>query len=323
MTVSLRIACYALALWAASGVAGAADYPTHPVRVIVPASTGGLTDVLARVVAQSLSESLGQPFVVDNRLGAGGNIGADAVAKAEPDGYTLLVSPAGPFAFNVSLYKAMPFDSTTAFAHVSLLAQAPVVLMVNPKLPANSVADLIAYAKRNPGRINYATQGVGTIAHLTSAMFASRAGIELVHVPYKGSGPAITDLMSGQVQMMFENTNSASSHIKSGELRALGIGSPRRSPILPDVPTMIEAGFPDFISVAWFGAAAPAGTPPAIVELLSRQMAAALHKTEIAQRLAAVGVEPVGSTPQEMSRFVGEEMTRWRAVARAAGVQPE
>jgi len=234
----------------------------------------------------------------------------------------LLVSPAGPFSTNDSLYRQMPYDLKTAFAPIALLAQAPTVLVVNPQVAAKSVAELVALAKQNPGKINYASQGVGSIAHLSAAMFASMARIDLVHVAYKGSGPALTDLISGQVQMMFENTNSSAEHVKHGTLRPLAVGSVKRSPILPDVPTMVESGFPDFASVQWFAAAAPAGTPADIVALLSRKISEALRNPATAQKLANVGVEPLGSTPQEMAKFVAEEMARWHKVIRDAGLKP-
>lgn len=312
----------ALVLSAASA-AHAQAWPAKPVRFVVPFAPGGTTDILARLVGQKLSETLGQQFVIENRGGAGGNIGADLVAKADPDGYTLLVSPPPPLAVNISLYKTLPFDSRTAFAHISVVAQSPSVLVVNPKTPYNSLAELIAYAKANPGKVNYASQGNGTTSHLTAAMLNKAAAVNIAHIPYRGSAPALTDLLAGQVDIMFDNLGSSLTHVRSGALRALAVGSTERAEGLRDVPTMIEAGFPGFVSVAWFGAAAPARTPPDIVKFISGQIDKGLKKPETRERLAGIGVYPVGSTPQEMTKFVAEETARWRDVIEAAGVKLE
>lgn len=309
---------------AAPVAARAADvYPTHIVRLVVPFPPGGTTDVLARLVAQHLAESLGQPFVVENRPGAGGTIGADVVAKAEPDGYTLVLAPPGPFAINLSLYKQMPYDTATAFAPISLIAQAPNVLVVQPKHGFTSVRDLIAYAKATPGKVDYASQGTGSTSHLTGALFASAAGIDIVHVPYKGSGPAMTDLLGGQVDMMFDALGNVTQNVQSGALQALAVTGAARTPLLADVPTMIEAGLPGFVSVTWWAMAAPAATPQEVIAVLNHGIVGFIRKPDMVSRLAALGVEPVGGTPRDMTRFVQEETARWGGVVKIAGIRPE
>lgn len=299
----------------------AADYPSRTVKVICPFPAGGTADILARLVAQILQEAWTHPVVVENRAGAAGNIGADMVAKAEPDGYTLLVSPPPPLAVNLSLYKSLPFDARTAFSYVSIVAQSPSVFAVSPKTPYRSVAEFVAFAKANPGKVNYATQGNGTTSHLTTAMLATQRELQMTHIPYRGSAPALTDLLAGQVDIMFDNLGSSLGHIKAGSLRALAVGSTTRNPNLPDVPTMIEAGFPNFVSVAWFGVAAPARTPDDVIALISGHLQRGLRRPEVRERLAGIGVEPVGGTPLEMARFVQEEMARWGAVIQSANVK--
>jgi len=303
--------------------AAAADYPTRAVKIICPFPAGGTADILARLVAQLLQEAWTHPVVVENRAGAAGNIGADMVAKAEPDGYTLLVSPPPPLAVNMSLYKAMPFDARIAFSYVSIVAQSPSVFAVNPRTPYKSVAEFVAFAKANPGKVNYATQGNGTTSHLTTAMLATQRDLQMAHIPYRGSAPALTDLLAGQVDIMFDNLGSSLGHIKAGTLRALAVAGQSRAEGLPDVPTMIESGFPGFVSVAWFGVAAPARTPADVVDLISGHLQRGLRKPEIRERLAGIGVDPVGGTPAEMTKFVQEEMARWGAVIQSANVKVE
>lgn len=299
----------------------AADYPTRAVRIVCPFPAGGTADILARLVAQLLQEAWTQPVVVENRAGAAGNIGADLVAKADPDGYTLLVSPPPPLAVNMSLYKAMPFDARTAFSYVGIVAQSPSVFAVSLKTPYRSVAEFVAFAKANPGKVNYATQGNGTTSHLTTAMLATQRDLQMTHIPYRGSAPALTDLLAGQVDIMFDNLGSSLGHIKAGSLRALAVAGTARNENLPEVPTMIEAGFPNFVSVAWFGVAAPARTPGDVVELISGHVARGLRRPEIREKLAGIGVDPVGGTPAEMTKFVQEEMARWGAVIQSANVK--
>jgi len=316
-----RLAGSLALLLALSTPAAAADYPTRTVRIICPFPAGGTADILARLVAQQLQEAWTHPVVVENRAGAAGNVGADMVAKAEPDGYTLLVSPPPPLAVNMSLYRAMPFDARTAFSYIGIVAQSPSVFAVNPKTPYKSVAEFLAYATANPGKVNYATQGNGTTSHLTAAMLATQRDLQMTHIPYRGSAPALTDLLAGQVDIMFDNLGSSLGHIKAGSLRALAVAGPNRAEGLPEVPTMIESGFPGFVSVAWFGAVAPARTPNDIVNLISGHLQRALRKPEIKERLAGIGVDPVGSTPAEMTRFVQEEMARWASVIQSANVK--
>ncbi len=303
--------------------AAAADYPNHTVRVICPFPAGGTADIVARLVAQMLTEATGQPAVVENRAGAAGNIGADLVAKAEPDGYTLLVSPPPPYAVNASLYKKLPYDAATAFQPISVVAQAASVLVANPGVPYHSFKELVAYAKANPHKVNYASQGSGTTSHLTAAMMAQRANLDVVHIPYKGSAPALTDLLGGQVDIMWDNLGTSQPLIKDKRLIGLAVGSAKRAPGVPEIPTMVELGYPGFISVAWFAAAAPAHTPADVINRIYGIIGQAVKKPDVVRRLAAVGVEPVGNSPQEMGKFVQEETARWRQVIQSAGIQPE
>ncbi len=299
----------------------AADYPTRAVKIICPFPAGGTADILARLVAQLLQEAWTQPVVVENRAGAAGNIGADMVAKAEPDGYTLLVSPPPPLAVNMSLYKAMPFEARTAFSYIGIVAQSPSVFAVNPRTPYRSVAEFVAFARANPGKVNFATQGNGTTSHRTTAMLATQRELQMTHIPYRGSAPALTDLLAGQVDIMFDNLGSSLGHIEAGSLRALAVAGQNRAEGLPDVPTMVESGFPGFISVAWFGVAAPARTPHDVINVISGHLQRGLRKPEIKERLAGIGVDPVGGTPAEMTKFVQEEMARWAAVIQSANVK--
>src|SRR5438552_13835540 len=258
-----RAALAALRTVCVSG-ASAQTYPTRPIRLVVPFPAGGTTDILAREVGQRLSMTLGQPVVIDNRPGAAGNIGADLVAKSAPDGYTLLMGTVGTHAINASLYAKMPYDHVKDFAPIILVAGVPNVLVVNPSLPVNSVQELIAYAKANPGKLNFASSGPGTSIHLSGELFKVMAGVQMTHVPYKGSAPALQDLLGGQVQLMFDNLPPSLPHIKAGKLRALAVTSVARSPALPDVPTIAESGLPGFEASSWFGILVPAGTPSAI-----------------------------------------------------------
>ena len=268
----LRRPCAALAAFATLAHAQT-PYPTKPIRIVVPFPAGGTTDILARAVAQRLTETLGQPVVVDNRPGAGGNIGAELVAKAAPDGYTLLMGTVGTHAINASLYAKMPYDHVRDFAPVILVAGVPNVLVINPALPVNSVQELIAYGKANPGKLNFASSGNGTSIHLSAELFKTMTGVQMAHVPYKGSAPALVDLMGGQVQLMFDNLPSALPQIKAGKLKALAVTSAQRSSALPDVPTVIESGLPGFEASSWFGLLAPAGTPKDIIAKLNGEVA--------------------------------------------------
>ena len=294
-------------------------YPAKPVRLVVPFPPGGTTDILARAVAQKLSEAWGQQVVVDNHPGAGGNIGSDIVAKAAPDGYTLLMGTVGTHAINPSLYAKMPYNHVKDFAPVILVAGVPNVLVVNPSVPAQSVQELIAYAKANPGKLNFASSGNGTSIHLSGELFKTMTGTQMTHVPYKGSAPALTDLVGGQVQLMFDNLPSSLAFIKAGKLRALAVTSAARSTALPDVPTLAESGLPGFEASSWFGVLAPAGTPHDIVSKLNGAIAAWLASPEARDNLAAQGAIAAGGSPDAFARHIDAETAKWAKVVKASG----
>jgi tripartite-type tricarboxylate transporter receptor subunit TctC len=298
---------------------GAANYPAKPVRLVVPFPAGGTTDILARAVAQKLSEAWGRQMIVDNRPGAGGNIGSDLVAKSAPDGYTLLMGTVGTHAINPSLYKNMPYDHVKDFAPVILVAGVPNVLVVNPSLPVHSVPELIAYAKANPGKLNFASSGNGTSIHLSGELFKAMTGVEMTHVPYKGSAPALTDLIGGQVQLMFDNLPSSLPFIKAGKLRALAVTSGARAAALPDLPTLAESGLPGFEASSWFGVLAPAGTPRDIVAKLNGAIAGWLASPEAKEKLLAQGAIAAGGTPEDFARHIGAETSKWAKVVKASG----
>jgi len=298
---------------------GAANYPAKPMRLVVPFPAGGTTDILARAVAQRLSEAWGQQVIVDNRPGAGGNIGSDLVAKAKPDGYTLLMGTVGTHAINPSLYRNMPYDHVKDFAPVILVAGVPNVLVVNPALPVHSVPELIAYAKANPGKLNFASSGNGTSIHLSGELFKAMTGVEMTHVPYKGSAPALTDLIGGQVQLMFDNLPSSLPFIKAGKLRALAVTSGARAAALPDLPTLAESGLPGFEASSWFGVLAPAGTSRDIVAKLNGAIAGWLASPEAKEKLLAQGAIAAGGTPEDFARHIGAETSKWAKVVKASG----
>jgi tripartite-type tricarboxylate transporter receptor subunit TctC len=323
MSLASRLAVGIVAGLALAGPAKAQDYPSKPIRLVVPFAAGGATDVLARLVGERLTASLGQQVVVDNRPGAGGNIGSDIVARAEPDGYTILMGAVGTHAINPSLYPKMPYDPVKDFAPVTLVASVPNVLVVNPEVPAKSVEELIDLAKAKPGELNFASSGNGTSIHLSGELFKAMTGTDIVHVPYKGSGPAVTDLLGGQVQMMFDNMPSSLPHVKAGKLRALGVTSAKRSPALPEVPTIAEAGVPGYDATSWFGILAPAGTPEPVVTRLQGAIVQALGEPEMRQRMADLGAEPVGDTPAEFGQFIAAEIAKWAKVVNDAGVKLE
>jgi tripartite-type tricarboxylate transporter receptor subunit TctC len=310
----------ALALAAFAG-AQAPAYPTKPVRLVVPFPAGGATDILARAVAQKLGETWGQTFVVDNRPGAGGNIGSELVAKAAPDGYTLEMGTVGTHAINASLYAKMPYDHVKDFAPIILVAGVPNVLVVNPAVPVNSVQELIAYAKANPGKLNFASSGSGTSIHLSGELFKVMAGVQMTHVPYKGSAPALADLLGGQVQLMFDNLPPSLPQIKGGKLRALAVTSASRAPALPDTPTIAESGLPGFEASSWFGLLAPAGTPPAIIAKLNTEIATWLASPEAREKLLALGATAAGGTPEDFARHIQQETAKWAKVAKDSGAK--
>jgi tripartite-type tricarboxylate transporter receptor subunit TctC len=301
--------------------AHAQTYPTKPVRLIIPFPPGGSNDVIGRYVAAQLSTRLGQPVIVENVGGAGGLIGTEMAAKAAPDGHTLiLVSIA--FAFNPSIYK-LPYDPATAFTPVAILGSGPAVIAVTSKLPVNSLRELLALAKEKPGELNYATAGVGSFQHLASELFKQRAGINIVHVPFKGGGPAMMDVIAGNTQIAVGSLAQMLPQIKAGRLKALGIGSLQRVPALPDVPTISEAGVPAFEVTNWWGIAAPAGTPRSIVERLNRDLAAIIATPETKKRFEDEGADTLQKTPEEFGRFIAQETAKWSRVVKEAGIRAE
>ena len=299
----------------------AQDYPGKLVRVVVPYPPGSLTDTLARLVAEKLQGKWGQPVIVENRAGAGGNIGAEVVSKAAPDGYTLLFSPPAPFVTNKLLYAKLAYDPD-AFVPASVIAIAPVVLMVHPKVAAESVQQLIAYAKANPDRLNYASSGIGGTPHLTAELFKSMGGIRIVHVPYQGTAPALTALLAGQVDMLFDAVGAGLPSIRAGKLRVLAVGSEKRTHLLPDVPAMSEV-LPGFASKVWVAMAAPPKTPAAIANGLSAAIAEAVKQPEVVRRMLDLSFEAIGGTPGEMALLVRQETERWGKVIRTTGARAD
>nr|WP_145551044.1 tripartite tricarboxylate transporter substrate binding protein [Variovorax boronicumulans] len=303
-------------------------WPNKPIRMVVPFAPGGTTDILARAVAVELTKSLGQPVVVDNKAGAGGNIGADIVAKAAPDGYTILMGTVGTHAINKWLYDKMPYDPVKDFAPISLVAGVPNVMVVNADkaraLKIHNVQDFIAYAKANPGKLNMASSGNGTSIHMAGELFKTMTGAYMVHFPYKGSGPALMDMVGGNMDVMFDNLPSALQQIKAGKLTALAVTSAQRSAALPDVPTVEQAGGPalkGFEASSWFGLLAPAGTPPEIVNRIQQDVAKAIKTPEVSERLLAQGAIPSGNTPQQFAALIAAELKKWQPVVKASGAK--
>ena len=304
-------------------VAAAQNYPSKPIRLIVPFVAGGGTDITGRIIGQKLAGILGQPIVVDNRAGAGGVIGADLVAKALPDGYTLLLGSPGPLTINPVLSPKMPYDSLRDFAPVSLATISPFMLVVHPAVPVTSVQQLIALAKAKPGALNYGSAGNGSVAHLAAEQFKALAGVEIVHVPYKGSIPALNDLLAGQTQVQFENLPIVLAHIRSGKLRALAAGTKQRSALVPELPTMIEAGVPGYEASTAFGILAPARTAPSIVTKLNREITQILALPDVKERLSSMGLEPAGGPPARYAEHMRAELAQNARVVKAAGIKIE
>jgi tripartite-type tricarboxylate transporter receptor subunit TctC len=312
-------ALLAICLALAATFAWGDGYPDKPVHLVVPFPAGGVVDTTARLLQRGLSEDLGQPIIVDNRPGAGGNIAADAVAKAPADGYTVLITTHG-HAISPSLYRKLPFDAARDFAPITQIASSFLVLVSNPKLPASSVQELIALARAKPGKLNFGSTGLGAPPHLVGELFKQTTGIDVVHVPYKGDAPMYQALLSGEVDFAFGPLGNAIQHIRSGRLRALGMTNPRRSPAIPDVPTMVEAGVPGFELTGWLGLFAPAGTPPAVVERVYAAMRKTISDPEVAKRFPALGYEPVASRPEEFAARFKADLELYARVIRAARI---
>lgn len=296
------------------------SYPSGPVKIIVPFQAGGLTDILGRAIAQHASTSLGQQFVVENKAGASGNIGAEAVARAKPDGHTLLMGSIGTNAVNAHLFSRMPYDTLKDFAPISLVASGTLMLVTHPSVPATNMKELLAYAHAHPGKLTYASGGAGASQHLAGELLKNMAHVNIVHVPYKGVMQGVTDVLGGQVSMTFDLATVAP-HIQAGKLRPIAVANPQRSKAYPDVPTIAEAGVPGYEASAWYGLFAPAGTPPEVIARLNAMVRQALQDPALRQRLATLGAEPAGGTPEELAHFVRSEYDKWGKVVRAAEIR--
>lgn len=319
----LRIAGATLAglvLGVSTAVAAQGKYPDKPIRLIVPVAPGGGTDFIARLLGQKLNEAWGEPVIVDNRPGAAGNLGVEIAAKAVPDGYTLVI-PITSFPINPSLYAKLPFDTVRDFAPITLVASAPLLLVVNPKLQANSVKELIALAKAKPGALNFANSGSGTTAHLAGEMFKRMAGVDIVSVPYKGGGPAVIDLLAGNVQMYFSTIPAALTQVKAGRLRALAVTGGKRMSEISDIPTVSESGLPGFEVIAWFGMFAPARTPQPVVRKLNAELVRILNTSEVREKMAGHGLIPGGNTPEQLGSFLKAEIAKWSKVIKDADIR--
>ena len=298
-------------------------FPDKPVRFVVGFTPGGPSDILARALGQKLAERWKQQVVVENRPGAGGNIAAAEAAKSAPDGHTWLLGNNSILATNQSLYRSLPYDPVKDFAPVALVAVQPNILVVHPDVPAKSVSELVIYLKNNAGKINYASSGAGAAAHLAGELFKTMAGVEMVHVPYKGAQPALTDLIAGQVQVMFATSASAVPYVKAGRLRALAVTTARRSPSVPELPTVWEAGLPGFEATTWHGVVVPAATPSPLVQQLNRELNAVLREKDLSERLAALGAEVTTGTPMEFADYIAREIPKWSKVVRDSGARAE
>ena len=322
MRRALKVCAFIVSLLGTAGALAQTVYPTRPVRLIVPSSAGGGSDILARIIAPKLGERLGQQVIVDNRAGAGTMIGGEVVAKAPPDGYTLLMG-ISTLATNPAVYKKVPYNALTDFSPITLVLSAPNILVVHPSLPVKNVKELIWFAEARPGQINFASAGTGTNPHLSMELFLSMTKTRMVHIPYKGSAPAMVDLVGGQVSVMTATMLTAIPHVRSHRLRALGVTSAQRTTVAPDVPTIAESGVPGYEAVQWYGMLAPANTPKEIVTRLHRELVAIVQSPDVKERFAADGGDPGGNTPEEFARYIGTEIEKWARVAKAAGIKPE
>jgi tripartite-type tricarboxylate transporter receptor subunit TctC len=313
----------ALTIQCLAATARADDYPSRPIRLVVPYAPGGGADSVARIVARRVGENIGQPIVIDNRGGAGSILGTDIVAKAEPDGYTLLLGQSGPISINPAVYKTLPYDPVKDFAPVTMTTAYPYILVVNAKLPARSLQEFVALAKEKPGSMNYGSTGIGAANHLVAELFNSKAGLKMTHIPYRGTALAVTDLVGGQLSMVFGDPVSVLPHMQSGTLRALAVTSQERSPVVPQVPTVAESGYSGFDAIAWHGILAPARTPPAIIKKLNAEIVKALQDPETKALLVNQAMQTVGTTPEEFAAFIQKDIATWKAVAAAAKVTVE
>jgi len=320
---AVRLATCCAIVATAMPVAVAQNYPNRPVRIIAQFTPGTSTDILARVIGQKLTETWGQQVVVDNRPGAGGVVGTEIGAKAAPDGYTLTMAVSSAFGINPSLYAKLPYDAIRDFAPITNIALTPQTLVTNPSFAAKSVKELVALAKGKPGQVNYASLGSGSTSHLTMEMFRSAAGIQLNHIPYKGSPAAHAELFSGQIPIMFDAIPAVLPHVRSGRLRGLGIGAAKRSPFLPDVPTIAESGYPEFEAVGWIGIAAPARTPAPVLDQLNAEVVRIINTPEMKARLATLAFTPVGDTREQFARFIQSEIAKWGRAVRESGAKAE
>lgn len=300
----------------------AQNYPSKPVKIVVPSAPGGGTDIVARLLAQSFTKVFNQSFFVENKPGAGNLIGIESVANAPADGYTLLFVPS-TLVLNPILYKKVNYDPMRDFAPISMVATAPNIFVINPNLPVNNIKEWIAIAKKESNKLSYASAGIGTSPHMSMELLNSLAGIQTLHIPYKGTTPAVTDLLGGQVNAMFSNALTALPHVQSGKLRALAVSGGKRLDLLPDVPTVIESGLPNYVSLQWYGLVAPAGTPPVIIQAIYSEMLKVIQSKEMREKLATEGAEPIGSSPSEFAIHIKTEYQKWSAVAKRAGIEPQ
>ncbi len=318
-----RAALAALFILAPGAVAAQSAYPAKAIRYVVPFPAGGPLDIVARAIGQELTKVWNQPVIVDNRPGAGGNIGAELVAKSPPDGYTILMGAVSTHAINPTLYSKLAYDPIKDFAPVTLITSVPNVLVVHPSLPVKNVKDLIALAKARPGQLNFASGSTGSAGHLAGELFNSMAGVQMTHIPYKGAAPAVIDLIAGHVSLMFDNLSSALPNIKTGRVHAIAVTTLKRSPLVHDLPTIDESGLRGFDVSTWFGIFAPAGTPPEIVGKLNSEVARVLHTSEMRERLAALGAEPIGNKPAEFAAFIKAEIPKYAKVIKASGAKAD
>lgn len=321
MNSALRLTA-ALLLAASAGIAMAQAWPAKPVRFVVPYPPGGSNDVLTRITAQAMAPGLGQQILIDNRGGAGGMIGADHVAKSAPDGYSI-VNVQASFTANAALRPKMAYDPMADFAYIGMMARGPLLAVVHPSLPVKNIRDLVALAKAKPGQINYGSTGTGGHNHMATELFKRMAGINIVHVPYKGVAPALTDLMGGHTQMVMTSLPSAMGQVQAGRLKALAVGSEKRSSFMPEMPTIAESGVPGYMAEFWWGLAAPAKTPAAILDRLAAELTKALQSPDLKQKFAGEGSEPSVMSREQFTKFVSNEITRWRKVAQETGIKPE